>query len=148
MAAQTHEDGIQVTTSAILQYPSTSRQGIVTTTNKGSGPPGEVFAVIHGTEGFVEVEGRASSIPESFTVYPKQRQGTADRCFFKRGMWQGKKYNYAPIGRGFVYEAQNTALDVLAGRKESTIMPWAETVYIMEIMDEIRRRGRTTYPGE
>ncbi|KAJ5875458.1 uncharacterized protein N7473_012805 [Penicillium subrubescens] len=39
LATQTHEEGIEVTTSAILQYPSTSRQGIVTTTNKDSAPP-------------------------------------------------------------------------------------------------------------
>jgi predicted dehydrogenase len=104
--------------------------------------------VIHGTEGFVEVEGRAPSIPESFTVYPKQKGGSADRCFFKREMWQGQRHEYAPLGRGFVYEAQNTALDVLAGRKESSIMPGAETLYIMEIMDEIRRQGKTIYPGE
>ena len=59
IAAQTHEDGIEVTTRVILQYLSTSRQGIVYTTNKASGPPGEVFAVIYGTEGFVEVVGKA-----------------------------------------------------------------------------------------
>ncbi|OOQ89231.1 putative dimeric dihydrodiol dehydrogenase [Penicillium brasilianum] len=148
LAAQSHEDGIEVTTSAILQYPSTNRQGIVTATNKASAPPGEVFAVIHGTEGFVEVEGRAPSIPESFTVYPKQKDWAADRCLYKREKWQGQRHEYAPIGRGFVYEAQNTALDILAGRKESSIMPGAETIYIMEIMDEIRRQGETVYPGE
>ena len=52
-------------------------------------------------------------------------------------MWQGQRHGYASLGRGFVYEAQNTALDVLAGRKESSIIPWAETIYILEIMDEI-----------
>lgn len=133
----------------ILQYPSTSRKGIMTTTNKASGPPGEVFAIIQGTERFVEVDGRAPSILEQFAAYPKQKQGSVDRCLFKREMLQGhQKYEYAPIGRGFVYEIQNTALDVLAGLKESTIMPWAETVYIMEITDEIRRQGKTAYPGE
>lgn len=120
----------------------------MSTTNKASGPPGEVFAVIHGTEGFIEVEGRAPSIPESFTVYPKQKGGSADRCCFKREVWKGQRHEYGSVGRGFVYEAQNTALDVLAGRKESRIMSCAETVYIMEIMDEIRRQGKTIYPEE
>lgn len=145
---QTHQEGIEVTTSAILQYPSTSRQGIVTTTNKASGPPGDVFAVIHGTEGFIKVDGRAPSIPESFPVYSKQKGGSADRYFFKREAWEGQRHEYGPVGRGFVYEAQNTALNVLADWKESSIMPWAETLYIMEIMDEIRRQGKTVYPGE
>lgn len=120
----------------------------MTTTNKASGPPGEDFTVTHGTEGFIEVEGRAPSIPEYFTVYPKQKGGSADICFFKRETWEGQRREYGPVGRGFVYAAPNTALDVLAGRKESRIMPWAETVYIMEIMDEIRRQRKTIYPGE
>lgn len=103
MAAQMHGGGIEVTTRLILQYLSTSQQGIVTTANKASGLPGEVFAVIYGTEGFVEVVGKAPSILESFN--PKQEQGSADRCLFKREMRQGhQKYQYAPIGREFVYE--------------------------------------------
>lgn len=48
----------------------------------------------------------------------------------------------------FVWEAENTALGVLAGWKESSLMPWAETIHIMEVMDEIRRQGKTVYPGE
>lgn len=39
----------------------------------------------------------------------------------------------------FVYEAQNTAVDVLEGQKESNVIPWTESIYIMEIMNEIRR---------
>lgn len=75
----------------------------MTTTRKIFGPPGEVFAVIHGAKGFVEVKRRAVSIPESFTVYPKQNQGSADRCVFKREMHQfHQKYEYATIRQGFV----------------------------------------------
>jgi hypothetical protein len=73
----------------------------------------------------------------SLLLYPKQKGGSAERCFFKREVWHGQRHENGLVGRGFVYEAQNTALDVLGGRKESRIMPWAETVYIMEIMDEI-----------
>lgn len=146
MAAQTHEEGIEVTTSAILQYPG--KQGIVTSTTKALGPPGEVFAVIHGTNGFVEVEGRTPSIPESFTVWKRQDGGDPERALFRREMCQGKKYEFPKVGRGFAYEAQRTALDILEGRKQSEIMPWAETVYMMSIMDEIRRQGNTVYPDD
>ncbi|KAJ5767247.1 uncharacterized protein N7511_004863 [Penicillium nucicola] len=147
LAAQTHEEGIEVTTSTILQYNSTGRQGIVTSTTKALGAPGEVFAVVHGTHGYVEIEGRTPSAPESFTVWSKQ-EGNPDRAFFPREACHGKKYEFATVGRGFVYEAENTALDILEGRKESRVMPWAETLYMMDIMDEIRRQGNTVYPRE
>ncbi|KAJ5893711.1 hypothetical protein N7495_005402 [Penicillium taxi] len=148
MASQIHEEGIEITTSAVLHYPSTGRHGIATCTTKELGRPGEIFAVIYGTEGCVEVEGRAPSIPESFTVWPKQLSGESDRCQFPREKYKGKRYDFTTPGRGFTYEADNVALDVLEGRKESRIIPWAETVHVMEIMDEIRRQGGTVYPGE
>ncbi|CAG8025648.1 unnamed protein product [Penicillium salamii] len=146
VAKQTHEEGVEITTSAILQY-SSGRQGICTCTSKALGAPGEVFVVVHGTNGYIEVEGRAASIPESFTVWKKQ-EGAADRAFFPREACEGKKYDFPQIGRGFVWEAENTALDILEGRKESRVMPWEETLYIMDIMDEIRAQGGTCYPGE
>jgi predicted dehydrogenase len=147
LAAQTHEEGIEITTSTILQYASTGQQGIVTSTTKALGAPGEVFAVIHGTNGYIEIEGRTPSAPESFTVWSKQ-EGNPDRAFFPREACQGKKYEFATLGRGFAHEAENTALDILEGRKESRVMPWEETIYMMDIMDEIRRQGNTIYPGE
>ncbi|CAI7599141.1 unnamed protein product [Penicillium bialowiezense] len=146
VAKQTHEAGVEITTSAILQY-SSGQQGICTSTSKALGAPGEVFVVVHGTNGYIEVEGRAASIPESFTVWKKQ-DGAADRAYFPREACEGKKYEFPQIGRGFIWEAENTALDVLAGRKESQVMPWSETLYIMDIMDEIRAQGGTMYPGE
>ena len=146
VAKQTHEEGIEVTTSAILQY-SSGRQGICTSTTKALGAPGEVFAVVHGTNGYVEIEGRTPSAPESFTVW-KKLTGNPDRAYFPREACEGKKYEFAKIGRGFVWEADNTALDVLKGRKESKVMPWNETLYMMDIMDEIRLQGGTSYPGE
>jgi predicted dehydrogenase len=147
LAAQTHEEGVEVTTSTILQYASTGRQGIVTSTTKALGGPGEVFAIVHGTNGYVEIEGRTPSAPESFTVWSKQA-GNPDRAFFPREACQGKKYEFGTLGRGFVHEADNTALDILDGRKESRVMPWAETLYMMDMMDEIRRQGNTVYPSE
>ncbi|CAI7628214.1 unnamed protein product [Penicillium glandicola] len=147
LAAQSHEEGVEVTTSAILQYSSSGKQGIVTSTTKSLGAPGEVFSVIHGTNGYIEIEGRTPSAPDSFTVW-KKHEGNPDRACFPREMCRGKKYEFPTLGRGFTHEAEHTALDILEGRKESSIMPWAETVYIMEIMDEIRRQGNTVYPGE
>lgn len=138
LAMQSFREGIEVTSSVLLRYPSTGRQGIVTSTtniNHGSG----VFARIDGSKGYIEVEGPAPSMPLSFTVYTKSPEAKRDSDYV------GKKFDFPAIGRGFMYEADNTALDFLAGRKESAVMPWSETVNVMEIMDEVRRQGGTRY---
>ncbi|KAI0009690.1 hypothetical protein F4779DRAFT_357122 [Xylariaceae sp. FL0662B] len=139
LAAQSFIDGIEVTTSTILHYTSSGRQGVVTsTTNRKKGKT-QIVTTIDGTDGFVEVEGSAPSHPSSFTVYPRW---TGDE------KPEGKKYDYAQAAQGFIYEADNTALDIAAGKKESSIVPWSETIRVMEIMDEIRRQGGTKYPQD
>ncbi|KAF6825936.1 dimeric dihydrodiol [Colletotrichum musicola] len=144
LAAQTHCGEVEVTTSVILQYPSTGRQGVVTSTTMATGNP-DVLARIQGTDGSVEVHGTVPSDPEAFTVYPKfwrdQNAGIVKRD-------EGKRYDYKPVGRGYYWEADNAALDVLAGKLQSDVMPWAETIRVMEIMDEIRRQGGTVYPHD
>ncbi|KAI1844498.1 hypothetical protein JX266_009385 [Neoarthrinium moseri] len=136
MAAQSFVDGIEVTTSVVLHYPSSGRQGIISSTTERKNGASQIVATIDGTNGFVEVEGSAPSHPRSFTVYPKW---TGDE------KPQGKKYDFDRPQQGFIYEADNTALDLAAGRKESPVMPWSETIRVMEIMDEIRRQGGTKY---
>ncbi|CAN8104651.1 unnamed protein product [Discula destructiva] len=138
-AVQSFVDGIEVTTSVILHYPSTGRQGIILSTTEKKNGEIKVVATIDGTNGFIEVEGEAPSHPASFTVYPKWT--SSDKP-------QGKKHNYKQAAQGFVYEADNTALDIAAGKTESAIMPWAETLRVMDIMDEIRRQGGTKYPQD
>ncbi|KAJ5664498.1 hypothetical protein N7507_005229 [Penicillium longicatenatum] len=148
MASQSHEEGIEVTTSAILQYFD-GRMGIASSTTRTKGSPGKIFAVIHGTKGHIEVSGDAPSFPESFTVYARQTDpGNAQKVLFGKEQYESKTYEFPMVGRGFVWEAENTALDVLGGRKESGIVPWATTVHMMDMMDEIRRQGGTVYPGE
>lgn len=143
LGIQSHQEGIEVNTSILLHYPSTDRHGIVTSTTK-SNANAWVFCTIWGTNGAIEVEGKTPSMPEAFTVYPKL-EGDANVAPLKRG--EGTRYDFPKVGRGFIYEADSTALDVLAGRKESSIMPWSETMRVMELMDSIRKQGQTFYPG-
>lgn len=138
-AFQTFREGVEVTTSALLKFPSSGRQGVFSSTTERKTGSSKIVATIDGTDGFVEIEGGAPSHPKSFTVYPKWEGDEKP---------QGKKYDYEQKWQGFVYEADNTALDIAAGRKESEIMPWAETIRVMEIMDEVRRQGGTRYPQD
>lgn len=141
LAAQTHWEDVEINTSAILQYQSTGKQGILTSTTKAVGNP-DLLARIHGTAGSIEVHGPCPSLPRAFTVYPPFEGDSGDSI----GRGQGKTYDFSSPGRGFQYQADNIALDVLNGKLESSIVPHSETIRVMEIMDEIRRQGGTRYP--
>ncbi|KAJ1322947.1 D-xylose 1-dehydrogenase (NADP) [Microdochium nivale] len=136
--------GIETSTAAIIKYPSTGCTGVITSTMNTRRGKGHHFATIEGTEGFIEVEGNAPSHPTKFTVFPKW---TGDGPGSKPEPLASYEYPLEPH-QGFVYEADNAALDIAAGRKESTVMPWAETVRVMEIMDSIRKQGGTKYPQD
>lgn len=143
LGVQSQEDGIEVNTSILLQYQSTGRQGIVSSTTKSNGNP-DVFCTVYGTDGTLEVEGPTPSLPLSFTVYPKM---SGDPNFGNLKRPEGKKYDFPKVGRGFIYEADSTALAVLDGKLENAIMPWSETIQVMEIMDSIRKQNNYFYPG-
>lgn len=131
---------VEVTTSALLRFASSGRQGVVTcSTEQRQRGKSSVVVTVDGTDGFVEVEGPVPSHPQSFTVYPAW---TGDE------KPPGRKYDYARPQQGFIHEADNTALDLAAGRKQSQVVPWSETVRVLEIMDDIRRQGGTVYPHE
>ncbi|KAJ0144706.1 Uncharacterized protein HZ326_12565 [Fusarium oxysporum f. sp. albedinis] len=49
---------------------------------------------------------------------------------------------------GFYWEADAVALDIAAGKVENDTMPWAETIRVMEIMDEVRRQGGARFPQD
>lgn len=59
-------------------------------------------------------------------------------------------HTYAPDvrGHGYVYEAEEAMACLRQGKLESPGMTLAESLVVMEIMDEIRRQGGLQYPGE
>jgi predicted dehydrogenase len=130
-AAQSLVHGFDITSSIILLYPD-GKQGIITSNSKVKTP--EAFCRVEGTEGYVVVEGVAAA-PASFTVYKGEDT-------------EGKKYEFERTGRGFYWEADAVALDIAAGKVESDVMPWAETVRVLKIMDEVRRQGGAKFPQD
>ncbi|KAH8889420.1 dimeric dihydrodiol dehydrogenase [Thozetella sp. PMI_491] len=144
LAAQTLSDGIDVASSALLLYPD-GAQGVVTSAMHTRSPT--AFCKIEGTDGYVVVEGLAPSVPSSFTVYSKKASGPewedAEVAGHKK-----TQYTVQKEGKGFFWEADAVAVDIAAGKKENDIMPWAETIRVMEIMDEIRRQGGAKFPQD
>jgi predicted dehydrogenase len=146
VASQTLSDNIDLATSVVLQYPS-GKQGIITSTTQAKTP--DVFCRIEGSEGYITVESPGASLPASFTVYSKMNVSSRGEVTGSLGDRPNvKQYQFENPGRGFFWEADAVALDVAAGRKESDVMPWAETVRVMEIMDEVRRQGGARFPRD
>lgn len=131
IASQELVNGVDAATSMILSYPQ-GQQAILTSTSLHKTP--SAFCRIEGADGAVVVEGGAASIPGFFTVYPDEGEP--------------KRYDFEKPGRGFYYEADAVAVDIAAGRRENEIMPWAETIRVLGILDEVRRQGGAKFPQE
>lgn len=131
VASQELVDGVDAATSMIISFPG-GQQAVLTSTSHHKTPP--AFCRIEGAAGAVVVEGAAASIPSFFTVYPDDGQP--------------ERYDFEKPGRGFYYEADAVALDIAAGRKENAVMPWSETIRVLEILDEVRRQGGAKFPQE
>ncbi|KAI1370559.1 NAD(P)-binding protein [Hypoxylon crocopeplum] len=130
-AKQTLYEGVDIATSAVLLYPD-GGQSIVSSSSAAKTK--SVFCTIEGSEGYVDIEGFTSA-PEFFTVYSSKNGGS-------------KKYEFERPGRGFYWEADAVALDIAAGRVQNDIMPWAETLRVLGILDEIRRQGGAKFPQD
>lgn len=49
---------------------------------------------------------------------------------------------------GLCYEAAHLATMIAEGRQESDLLPWSDTLAVMETMDELRRQVGVSLPGE
>ncbi|CAG8219740.1 unnamed protein product [Penicillium salamii] len=125
-SAQSISEEIDVATSMILHYPQNGRQGVLTSSIQTRTDP--VFAKIEGSKGSIAIEGVAASAPSKFTVTPRE-DGT-----------ERKEYTFSHPGYGFYYEADAVAQDIAAGKTENSIMPWAETLRVLGLMDGVRAR--------
>jgi len=130
-SSQTIAHGVDVASHVLLHYPSTGRQAICTSTTNY--PCRDDWARIEGSKGHIIVQGGAPSTPESFVFHPKN--GAKE-----------EHYTFDKPGRGFFWEADAVANDLKAGRKEDEMMPWAETLRMMRIMDGVRKRGGAKFP--
>lgn len=129
-STQTVIDNVDVASQVLLHYRSNGRQGICTSTTNCHSK--HDFARIEGSKGHITVYGEEPSHPDYFVFYPKE--GKEER------------YDFDKPGRGFFWEADAVAQDLKAGRKQNEIMPWAETLRMLKIMDGVRRRGGARFP--
>ena len=120
--------GVDATTSMLLQHDG-GAHAVLTTTQSALGPN---RAAIVGTEARLEIDS-VFYTPTTFTL--TRRDGAVER------------FDEPHEGHGLRHEAAEVMACLRAGRLESDVMPLAETVAIMETMDEVRLQIGLTYPG-
>jgi predicted dehydrogenase len=122
--------GVDRQTAILLGYPD-GQQAVLHAALDTAGPN---RAVILGTLARIEIDPVWYS-PTSFTVLD------ANDTVLER-------FDESVISRGMQYEAQALERIVAAGALSGAELPPAETVEIMETLDEIRRQISLRYPGE
>jgi hypothetical protein len=60
----------------------------------------------------------------------------------------GKVFKFDRVGMGFYWEVDTVAVDIVEGKRGNAIMPHAETLRLMKIMDKIRRQGGARFPRD
>ena len=125
------ETGVDRQVSAVLTYASAA-QSVVHTTLAARTP---TVAAISGSEARIELDG-------PFYTPRVVRLVTRD----------GEVHESAPPviegHLGLCHEAAHVAQLVADGASESPLLPWRETISVMETLDELRAQVGVRYPGE
>lgn len=138
--------GADENTALVVSFPQHKQMGIATTSLRAAsdidekGTAGPAMR-IQGSEGEIQVTAPAYR-PLQYRVIRKARPGELETvdCPIPgdaaRGGW----------GQGMFWEADEVARCLRDGRLESETLPWAESVVIMEVMEEALRQGGVVYP--
>ena len=122
--------GVDRATTVILGYD----KGRTAITHCSSGERGPNTAVIIGSEGRLEID-PIWYAATSFTLYSNSNEVT-------------ERFEYPLKTRGMEFQADELERLVNIGQLSGTILPVAESVAIMETLDEVRRQIGLKYPGE
>ena len=125
--------GVDATTTITLRS-ATGAHGVLTCTMAAAT---ECVAVVVGTDGRLELSGAFYG------------SGSGIRLVDRAGELIDERTGLVPEDvRGFSYEAAEFARCLVAGERESPLLPHATTLRVMDTMDEVRRQVGVTYPGE
>lgn len=144
-AINKYHTGADESTSIILQFPKHKTMGIALTSLRvgtdvdglNSGGPA---IRIQGSGGEIQVMGPAYK-PLQYKVIRKDGGGKIEvvDCPIPRD--EDRKW-----GHGMFWEADACARCIRDGKLESEVMPWSESIVIMEVMEEVLKQGGVTYP--
>ena len=89
--------------------------------------------MIHGDKGYMVVENINN--PQSLSVYDVDDKLLA-------------QYDFSDQISGYEFQFRECARLIAEGKKEADSMPMADTVYVMEFMDNLRKNWGMVYPRE
>ena len=89
--------------------------------------------MIHGDKGYMVVENINN--PQSLSVYDLNDQLLA-------------YYDFSDQISGYEFQFRECALAIREEKKESSSMPMEDTVFVMELMDTLRKQWGMVYPKE
>lgn len=143
-AVDQYKTGADQTTSMLCHFPKHQATGIATTSIQvATDPNGKNVAGpairIQGTKGEIQVRGPAFR-PTQYTVIKKGQENVE---VVDCPIPFDSKVNY---GHGMFWEADECARCLRDGKKQSSTLPWSESVVIMETMESVLEQGNIKYP--
>lgn len=124
------DTGADAQVATIFHYPS----GAVATTLSSSDSAGPNRASVVGTKGRIDID-RVWYAPTTFRVY--DNENTVIETF-----------DGAVEGRGMQFQAEEAERLIAGGMIAGQIMPPAQSVEIMQLLDDVRAQIGLRYPGE
>lgn len=122
--------GVDRQTATIFQYP-TGEQAML---DCELDAPGANRAVVIGTEGWIDIES-VWYTPTAFTVYDRM-----DNVL--------ERFEQPVTGRGMKFQAAELEQLIQTGHTQSDLLPSAQSIAIMELLDEIRRQIGLRYAAD
>lgn len=131
LTAQGHlnQDGVDVQNTLTLKYPEGAAAQL-TSSLQAAGPG---MATISGTAGWIR------------TGSPLFNPRTLEICGLDGRI---EVEDFHEEAEGFIYELRETARCIRAGLQESPLMPWNETVQVMELLDQAREQLGLRYAND
>jgi predicted dehydrogenase len=128
-AGHLNQDGVDVQNTLTLEYPEGAAAQL--TSSLSAAGPG--MATLGGTAGWIR------------TGSPLYRPKSLEICGLDGRV---RVEEFPEETEGFIHELRETARCIRAGLQESPLMPWAETVQMMQLLDEARQQLGLQYPND
>ena len=148
------QTGADESTSILLQFPAGPAgapyaQGIATTNLRVAADPDERGSAgpairIQGTKGEIQVFHPAYR-PNRYRIVRNAGVALEGKG---RALEEDHVVEMPGGGRGFMYEADEAAKCIKAGKLESETLSWEESIVIMRVMDEVRKQNGLLYPDK
>lgn len=144
-ALNQYATGVDDTSAIICQFPRNKSIGVATTsivvgTNPREKASSAPAVRIQGSRGEIQVP-HPSGRPVTYTIV-KRNDGGAVQTIDCPVPVDAKR----DWGHGMFWQADECARCLRDGLKQSPVMPWSESIAIMETIDEAFHQGGITYP--